>query len=118
MTSHHNIHGKTGHEDHLVNVPASNVSYFTPAQDPPAGTAIVEEGQKTIPKLFRPLKLRGITLQNRIMLSPLCQYSAEDGHYTMVGRNQFTTLLRPCQTDLLNSGITRTWVESSNVGRG
>lgn len=36
-----------------------------------------------MPKLFTPLKLRGITLQNRITLSPLCQYSADDGHYTM-----------------------------------
>ena len=35
-----------------------------------------------VAKLFQPLKLRGLTLPNRIMLSPLCQYSAEDGHYT------------------------------------
>lgn len=35
-----------------------------------------------MPKLFQPLKLRGLTLQNRIMLSPLCQYSAQDGHMT------------------------------------
>src|SRR4051812_29234601 len=34
------------------------------------------------PKLFTPLKIRGLTLQNRIMLSPLCQYSAENGHMT------------------------------------
>ena len=51
---------------------------------PPAGTEIGPHanGQR-IPKLFTPLQIRGITLQNRIMLSPLCQYSAEDGHYTM-----------------------------------
>lgn len=36
-----------------------------------------------MPKLFQPLKVRGTTFQNRIMLSPLCQYSAEDGHMTM-----------------------------------
>lgn len=35
-----------------------------------------------VSKLFQPLKIRGVTLQNRIMLSPLCQYSAPDGHYT------------------------------------
>ena len=29
--------------------------------------------------LFRPWTLRGITLRNRIMVSPMCQYSAEDG---------------------------------------
>jgi 2,4-dienoyl-CoA reductase-like NADH-dependent reductase (Old Yellow Enzyme family) len=29
--------------------------------------------------LFTPLKIRGITLRNRIAVSPMCQYSAEDG---------------------------------------
>jgi len=83
MTSHHNIHHKPETEAHFENRPAPGISYFTPAQVPPAGTALVVDGQKNVPKLFRPLKLRGLTLQNRIMLSPLCQYSAEDGHYTM-----------------------------------
>lgn len=40
------------------------------------------DGSDKIPKLFQPLKLRGLELQNRIALSPLCQYSAEDGHHT------------------------------------
>ncbi|KAK0899286.1 NADH-dependent flavin oxidoreductase [Friedmanniomyces endolithicus] len=79
----HNITHELEEESHNVNRAAKGISYFTPAQIPPAGTALVLEDQKTIPKLFKPLKLRGLTLQNRIMLSPLCQYSAEDGHYTM-----------------------------------
>lgn len=59
------------------------ISYFTPAQEPPSGTASDPQPDgKPIPKLFRPLTLRGVTFQNRIMLSPLCQYSAEDGHQT------------------------------------
>ena len=29
--------------------------------------------------LFTPLRLRGLTLPNRIVVSPMCQYSAEDG---------------------------------------
>jgi 2,4-dienoyl-CoA reductase-like NADH-dependent reductase (Old Yellow Enzyme family) len=29
--------------------------------------------------LFTPLELRGVTLRNRIVLSPMCQYSATDG---------------------------------------
>jgi len=29
--------------------------------------------------LFTPLKLRGVTFKNRIVLSPMCQYAAEDG---------------------------------------
>lgn len=29
--------------------------------------------------LFSPIKLRGLTLDNRIVLSPMCQYAAQDG---------------------------------------
>ncbi|MGH8699998.1 MAG: oxidoreductase, partial [Burkholderiales bacterium] len=29
--------------------------------------------------LFTPLRLRGLTLPNRIIVSPMCQYSAEEG---------------------------------------
>jgi 2,4-dienoyl-CoA reductase-like NADH-dependent reductase (Old Yellow Enzyme family) len=32
--------------------------------------------------LFTPLTLRGVTLRNRIMVSPMCQYSCEDGFAT------------------------------------
>ncbi|MEV4423093.1 NADH:flavin oxidoreductase/NADH oxidase [Patulibacter sp. NPDC049589] len=31
------------------------------------------------PHLFSPLTLRGLTLRNRIAVSPMCEYSAEDG---------------------------------------
>lgn len=31
------------------------------------------------PPLFRPFSMRGITSKNRIMISPMCQYSAVDG---------------------------------------
>ena len=30
-------------------------------------------------KLFSPITLRGLTLDNRIVLSPMCQYAAKDG---------------------------------------
>ncbi len=30
-------------------------------------------------KLFTPIKLRGLTLDNRIVLSPMCQYASQDG---------------------------------------
>ena len=30
-------------------------------------------------KLFEPLALRGVTLKNRIVVSPMCQYSGVDG---------------------------------------
>src|SRR5258708_8910682 len=32
--------------------------------------------------LFQPIRLRGLTLENRIMVSPMCQYSAVDGSMT------------------------------------
>src|SRR5436190_17348698 len=31
------------------------------------------------PQLFQPITLRGITAKNRILISPMCQYSATDG---------------------------------------
>ena len=31
------------------------------------------------PHLFRPISFRSVTARNRIMLSPMCQYSAQDG---------------------------------------
>jgi 2,4-dienoyl-CoA reductase-like NADH-dependent reductase (Old Yellow Enzyme family) len=43
-----------------------------------------------MPSLFDPFTLRGLTLPNRIVLSPMCQYSSEDGfasdwHVTHLG---------------------------------
>jgi len=32
-----------------------------------------------IPALFQPLRLGGVTLPNRVVISPMCQYSADDG---------------------------------------
>jgi 2,4-dienoyl-CoA reductase-like NADH-dependent reductase (Old Yellow Enzyme family) len=32
------------------------------------------------PLLFSPITLRGVTLKNRIVISPMCQYSAHDGY--------------------------------------
>ncbi|WP_137701751.1 NADH:flavin oxidoreductase/NADH oxidase [Marimonas lutisalis] len=33
-----------------------------------------------IPHLFRPMKLRSVETRNRVVISPMCQYSAHDGH--------------------------------------
>ncbi|KAF2092014.1 NADH-dependent flavin oxidoreductase-like protein [Saccharata proteae CBS 121410] len=82
-SSHHAVTNKIHEENHNCNKAAPGISYFTPAQDPPAGTAFdPQDDGKPIPKLFQPLTIRGVTFQNRIFLSPLCQYSAEDGHMT------------------------------------
>jgi 2,4-dienoyl-CoA reductase-like NADH-dependent reductase (Old Yellow Enzyme family) len=47
--------------------------------------------------LFSPIKLRGLTLDNRIVLSPMCQYAAEDGrasdwHIAHLGTYALTNL--------------------------
>lgn len=34
------------------------------------------------PKLFQPFSVGGLTLPNRIVIAPMCQYSAEDGRMT------------------------------------
>src|SRR6185436_9105747 len=38
--------------------------------------------EMTIPLLFQPIELRGVRLRNRVVISPMCQYSAQDGHVT------------------------------------
>jgi 2,4-dienoyl-CoA reductase-like NADH-dependent reductase (Old Yellow Enzyme family) len=43
------------------------------------GDALQPDHQGGEPSLFMPLKLRGVTLRNRIAMSPMCQYSSEDG---------------------------------------
>ena len=51
---------------------------------PEAQNAIAEQTaqQAITPSLFSPFTLRGITLRNRIMVSPMCQYSSSDGFAT------------------------------------
>jgi anthraniloyl-CoA monooxygenase len=37
------------------------------------------ETAKPLAPMFQPFRLRGLTLENRIVVSPMCQYSAQDG---------------------------------------
>jgi 2,4-dienoyl-CoA reductase-like NADH-dependent reductase (Old Yellow Enzyme family) len=46
---------------------------------------------KNLPRLFTPLKIRGVTSKNRIVVSPMCQYHSDDGgpqdwHMVHLGR--------------------------------
>ncbi|KIW78468.1 hypothetical protein Z517_08304 [Fonsecaea pedrosoi CBS 271.37] len=67
----------------IINKGTPGISYFTPAQSPPSGTAKDPQSDgSAIPKLFQPLTIRGVTFQNRIFLSPMCQYSAQNGYLT------------------------------------
>ena len=52
-----------------VNTPAPGVSYFTPEQSPRSGSALDPQSDgKPIPKLFQPIKIRGVEFQNRIFV--------------------------------------------------
>lgn len=55
------------------NGPFPGLPYFSPMHALSPGTA-KDLGEST-PTLFRPLKIRGITLRNRICVSPMCHYS-------------------------------------------
>ncbi|HEY0782378.1 MAG TPA: hypothetical protein VGE98_07990, partial [Thermoanaerobaculia bacterium] len=43
---------------------------------------MTEATEATEAHLFSPLTLRGVTLKNRIAVSPMCQYSCRDGFAT------------------------------------
>lgn len=63
--------------------PAPGVPFYTPAQEPPAGTPLeLENDPNSVPTVFKPLKIRGVELRNRFVVSPMCMYSADDGHLT------------------------------------
>jgi hypothetical protein len=72
MSSHHCIseceQPIEQHKD-IPNQGAKGISYYTPAQIPPAGTASDPKPDGSRPaKLFQPLKIRALTMQNRIMV--------------------------------------------------
>jgi 2,4-dienoyl-CoA reductase-like NADH-dependent reductase (Old Yellow Enzyme family) len=48
------------------------------------GKAILNKGQKIeeVPKLLQPYNLKSLSLPNRIVVSPMCMYSSEDGYLT------------------------------------
>lgn len=64
-----------------------STSNFTPLREghPPTGT-FPEEVQGSIPKLFTsiesPYARDALTTKNRIVVSPMCQYSVKDGFPT------------------------------------
>lgn len=61
-----------------TNVGAPNIPYFTPQHLTSPGVPF--DPTKPVPTLFTPLKIRGTTLRNRIVVAPMCQYStAPDG---------------------------------------
>ena len=70
--AHHNIleAGKQSFKHQTIeNEAAPNISYYTPKQNPPAGSGSDPQPDGSHPpKLFQPLKLRGLKFHNRIMV--------------------------------------------------
>lgn len=58
------------------NSPAPDVPFFTPKHHTSPGTPL--DPNADVPTLFRPLNIRGAQLRNRILVAPMCQYSAAD----------------------------------------
>ncbi len=56
-----------------------NTNVQNNAQATPAGSGNKILQRDSMPRLFQPLALRSVTARNRIMVSPMCQYSATDG---------------------------------------
>ncbi|MCA3563343.1 MAG: bifunctional salicylyl-CoA 5-hydroxylase/oxidoreductase [Methylocystis sp.] len=49
------------------------------AGDLGADARVQKDGKPAVP-MFQPFRLRGMRLENRVVLSPMCMYSAKDGH--------------------------------------
>ena len=43
-------------------------------------TSLDKVQTENLPALFQPLSLRGVSFKNRIFVTPMCQYCADDGH--------------------------------------
>src|SRR5690606_1292605 len=71
--------------------------------------ALLDLASGNAPLLFSPISLRGVTVRNRIMLSPMAQYSAIDG---FVNDWHFTHLAK-----MAVGGAGLVFVETSKIER-
>jgi len=52
---------------------------LNPLLHPPPFAGEGREGAQPLAPMFQPFRLRGLTLENRAVVSPMCQYSTQDG---------------------------------------
>ena len=52
----------------------------TGVPDQPASSGAESTPEASLPALFRPFSLRDVTFANRVFVTPMCQYIADDGH--------------------------------------
>jgi 2,4-dienoyl-CoA reductase-like NADH-dependent reductase (Old Yellow Enzyme family) len=65
-----------------VSAPARPAVPSSPSLSSSSAAAEPADVAETGPRLFTPFPLRGLTLPNRIVVSPMCQYSADAGRAT------------------------------------
>ncbi|KAF5384879.1 hypothetical protein D9615_001313 [Tricholomella constricta] len=63
-----------------INTPVPDAHQYFPLNEPPIGSYLSLERER--PALFQTLVLRGMKFKNRIFVSPMCQYSSDNGHAT------------------------------------
>ncbi|KAF9648496.1 FMN-linked oxidoreductase [Thelephora ganbajun] len=69
----------------FVNKRNPNAGQYFPRQEPAIGAAYPTSDfpqNEHLPKLFQPITIGGLTFKNRAFVSPMCQYSADNGHAT------------------------------------
>ncbi|KAG8898459.1 hypothetical protein FRB99_007426 [Tulasnella sp. 403] len=86
MSSTHLANGTTQPDYPIrINKPVPGVEGYFPLNEPKIGTPGFPKDvarNDHIPKLFTPIKIRDVEFKNRIFVSPMCQYSADDGSLT------------------------------------
>jgi len=71
--------------NHGPNKPVPGVDGYFVLNEPESGVLLPAKDypqNEKRPKLFEPLTIRNVTYKNRIWVSPMCQYSAENGFTT------------------------------------
>lgn len=94
----------------------------------PAGKGVDTDAWLDTPPMFAPFKLREMTLQNRVLVSPMAQYMATDGvpddwHLTHYGSRAlggagliFTEMTCPSPDARITPGCTGLWNEDQMLG--
>ncbi|THH06804.1 hypothetical protein EW146_g9501 [Bondarzewia mesenterica] len=68
-----------------INKAVPNAREYYPLNEPSIGATLPPETfhqNAELPALFKPLTIRNTTFNNRIFVSPMCQYSSDNGHAT------------------------------------
>ncbi|KAI0055862.1 FMN-linked oxidoreductase [Artomyces pyxidatus] len=69
----------------FINKAVPGAREYYPLNEPSIGSTMSPDTfprNKELPALFKPLTIRGVTFPNRIWVSPMCQYSSDNGHAT------------------------------------